>query len=163
MKLERENCNEGSCKAKMFSCHGIEKLVSGDLVTMNLLPGISLYYKSILGVCQKSCCFPSAHGSPCLTVFWKLLSFKVCFHLYLWSPFTHNQLPICKRSFYKTCQGSATEARILTLALPISDLSFLLSFLTCIAREMKHLLEDNRAVVLNPGCITIAYRTVNKL
>ena len=50
MQLELENSNKGLCKIKMFSCHGIKKLVFGDLVTVDLLQEITLYYKNILGL-----------------------------------------------------------------------------------------------------------------
>lgn len=50
--------NRYICIKKMFSCYGIKKLVFGDLVTMNLLQGIILYYKSILGVCKSLLVFP---------------------------------------------------------------------------------------------------------
>lgn len=42
----------------MFSCHGIKKLVFGDWVTVNLLQGIILYYKNILGGCKSLLVFP---------------------------------------------------------------------------------------------------------
>ena len=48
--MELENSNKGLCKIKMFSCHGIKKLVFGDLVTVDLLQEITLYYKNILGL-----------------------------------------------------------------------------------------------------------------
>lgn len=54
-----------------------------------------------------------------------------------------------------TCKRSAIEVRILTLFFPSS-------FLTCIARETKTLLERNRATVLNSDCIMISCRAVNK-
>lgn len=69
---------------------------------------------------------------------------------------------------YQLARGISTGhvkglPRILTLVLLISGLSFFLSFLTCIAREIKCLLEETRAAVLNSGCRPISYRAVNKL
>ena len=48
--MELEDSNKGFYKIKMFSCHGIKKLVFGDLVTVDLLQEITLYYKNILGL-----------------------------------------------------------------------------------------------------------------
>lgn len=48
--MELENSNKGLCKIKMFSCHGVKKLVFGDLVAMDLLQEITPYYKNILGL-----------------------------------------------------------------------------------------------------------------